>query len=239
MLEVLVSGKFKESIEFCVEWDDIDETTFTSFWQFMYTQNYHSRTVTATGMAPTGGSQATDIPNETALFEPEPIAEVKHDEDDWYSSAMAKKKKKKQGQKNPWDDFQLSCPSELLVHPLNHEVQETQVGVTTYADVLVHHARVYILADRYSITRLMNSSLRKLHVALVQLDLSDGTANDFIPLLQLCYRELAPERLKKLVVHYAACYVKILWTSKEFRELVEDVGSLSTALITSLLLRLD
>lgn len=33
-------GRFKEAVDGSVVWDDIDEKTFTSFWQYVYTGNY-------------------------------------------------------------------------------------------------------------------------------------------------------------------------------------------------------
>ncbi|CCT76235.1 uncharacterized protein FFUJ_14131 [Fusarium fujikuroi IMI 58289] len=39
-LAAMVNGKFQESQERCVKWDDVDEIVFNSFWQFVYTGDY-------------------------------------------------------------------------------------------------------------------------------------------------------------------------------------------------------
>ncbi|MBE3041962.1 BTB/POZ domain-containing protein [Candidatus Bathyarchaeota archaeon] len=39
-LSTLVNGDFKEAVYRCVEWDDIDEHTFHSFWQYAYSGDY-------------------------------------------------------------------------------------------------------------------------------------------------------------------------------------------------------
>ena len=43
-LSALIDRGFKESNDFCVEWDDIKETVFLSFWQFTYTGDYDTPT---------------------------------------------------------------------------------------------------------------------------------------------------------------------------------------------------
>lgn len=48
-----------------------------------------------------------------------------------------------------------------------------------------------------------------------------------------------PRGLKQLVLHYAAYHVEMLWKNEEFKGLVEEIDSLSTALITSMLLRMN
>lgn len=40
VLKALVYGRFKEAMDCSVEWDEIDERTFVSFWQYVYTGEY-------------------------------------------------------------------------------------------------------------------------------------------------------------------------------------------------------
>lgn len=39
-MKALVEGGFKEAIEQSVEWDDVNELTFVSFWHFVYSGDY-------------------------------------------------------------------------------------------------------------------------------------------------------------------------------------------------------
>ncbi|KAI6438370.1 hypothetical protein MCOR17_011960, partial [Pyricularia oryzae] len=42
VLKALVEGGFKEATERSVEWDDVNEQTFVSFWQFVYSGDYET-----------------------------------------------------------------------------------------------------------------------------------------------------------------------------------------------------
>lgn len=262
-LSALVNGGFKESNDFCVEWDDIDETTFTSFWQFVYTGDYdtpepmaaNAETATAhclDGQSRTDGNNvdplmidepsAEEAPESTADAAPEPAAEEipeasappEPEIDDWISFVAKPKKKKKHVTKLQmlWNDFQHSWrvddkPSESSEKPKER----------TYP--ILHHARVYVLGDRYGIIRMMDISFQKLHEALVNLEINEDSVGEILALLRFGFEELVPEKLRQLLVHYATCVVEHLWENEEFQELLENCGSLSKALIGSMLLRLE
>ncbi|KAH7199100.1 uncharacterized protein B0J16DRAFT_393237, partial [Fusarium flagelliforme] len=97
----------------------------------------------------------------------------------------------------------------------------------------------YTLADRYAVTRLIEISRTKLHQSLTDLPISKEANSDAVELVRYAFEELVPDRLRDLVVHYIACVVEHLWKIKEFQELVGNHGSLSKALIGTMLLRLD
>ncbi|KND86468.1 hypothetical protein TOPH_08906 [Tolypocladium ophioglossoides CBS 100239] len=134
-----------------------------------------------------------------------------------------------------WNDFQGSWRVDLSGHAKEKAQEEPQA----HADIFVHHAKVYVLGDRYRITALMEVSFDKLHRALVDYTVSESRLNDIVALLRYCYTELSPDRLKRFVVHYAACKVKKLWKSVEFQQLLEEHGSMSRALVELLLLKFD
>ncbi|RYP11730.1 hypothetical protein DL765_007626 [Monosporascus sp. GIB2] len=157
--------------------------------------------------------------------------------DDFWS-AVPKKKKILARREMLWDKFQYSWGLDLSA-AVNEESHKIEKRPKDRAVILVHNARVYVLGDRYGITRLMNISLLKLHQALVDFVICEDGLHDIVALLQFCYGELVPERLRQLVVHYTACHVEELRTNEEFRELLEGYCSLSRDLIGSMLLRLD
>lgn len=94
----LVSGDFKEAVDGSVEWDDIDELTFTSFWQFAYAGNY-------------------DVPDElltqpdVSYVDDDPELDVvEHptfEEEVWGLRCSSVKKRKTTGRRQTaWSDFQ-------------------------------------------------------------------------------------------------------------------------------------
>lgn len=287
VLEALVQGRFREAIDCSVVWDDIDERTFTGFWQYVYTGDYDTpEPLITTASSDSANStdsqdhkfdvsrpwkgfprQPVDEPRaeepEPAEPGPEPPAESELEppaepeleppaepepttidvEDEWGIFAVKSRKKNEKKKKMAkremlWNDFQDSWRLDLSVH-VNGEVHETEKRPKVHADIFVHHAQVYVLADRYGITRLMDVSFHKLHQALVEYVVSENRLHDIVALLRFCFAELVPERLRQLVVHYAACKVEELWKSEEFQELLEEYGSLSKALVGSMLLRLN
>ncbi|KAF4461892.1 Kelch 21 [Fusarium albosuccineum] len=103
---------------------------------------------------------------------------------------------------------------------------ETDKAPQTPQDMLLHHARVYIWADRYAIYRLMEASFKKLYVFLIMLavPVDKDNLNSVVPLLRLCFKELVPERLRELVLHYTTCYVEGLWDCDVESEDVRQLG---------------
>lgn len=104
---------------------------------------------------------------------------------------------------------------------------------------LLCHARVYVLADCYGISQLMEISYNKLHQAMCQFVLQTESLVDVIALIHYCYEELVPERLKKLVVMYTACKVETLWKDEQFQHILEEHGGFARAVIGTLISRLS
>ena len=147
-----------------------------------------------------------------------------------------KKKKKKAKQAILWKNFQSAWKQEVSSY--RGEPQQ-MLEPKSHGDIFIHHSKVYTLADRYHVDRLMTLSLSKLHQALTEFTLSETRLDDITELLRFCYAESTPEKLRQLAVQYVACHIEQLWKSDKFQELLEEYGSLSRALIGSMLLRLD
>ncbi|TLS20763.1 uncharacterized protein PpBr36_11026 [Pyricularia pennisetigena] len=257
-LETTVHGEFREANDGFVTWDDIDERTFLSFWHHAYTgdyddpepvvevgADYDARSIKHQGVTEADNPNEhsiQDIPAERPGFEFQPeevtTAEPEAPSESFWGHLPEKKAKRKRIPKREmlWNDFQKSWRVDMSIYV---EKRTRRGGPVNHADISVHHCRVYVLADRYDITRLMNVSFNKLHHALVEYDLSEQKLNDIVELLRFCYAEAVPEKLRQLVVHYASCNAESLWKSEEFQELLEDYGNLGKALVRSLLLRLD
>lgn len=83
-------------------------------------------------------------------------------------------------------------------------------------DTFIYHSRIYILANRYRIGRLMDILLQKFHQILIKSKIPETNFNDIIVMVQFCFTKLVPERLKRLVIYYIFCNVETLWKIKEF-----------------------
>ncbi|KAF9779400.1 hypothetical protein IL306_001772 [Fusarium sp. DS 682] len=245
VLSALVNGSFRESSECSVKWDDVDEIVFSSFWQFVYTGDYD----TPVPLPPTEGTPSeeepkSDIPDEPApgtpeavpVAEPEAVPEAEVEAEALPSPAIKKKKKKGGAPGIPrislWFDF-------LTAWGHYPETFDVDVALKDHANPLVHHAKVYTLADRYAITRLTGLSRTKLHQGLIQLAGQGKAYNEVVELVRYTFEELVPDQLRDLVVHYSACVVEHLWKIEEFQELVGKYGVLSKALVGTMLLRFD
>ncbi|KAK4156968.1 hypothetical protein C8A00DRAFT_40656 [Chaetomidium leptoderma] len=255
-LEALVYGKFKEATDCSVEWDEIDEKTFVSFWQYVYTGDYDTpKPLSTTTLNIIASSTNSEKHAETNQFDAQPVEDIRADEpalepepvpaepepamDDVWGFPRKEKKKKRRAKRDMlWSDFQESWRLDLSVH-VSDETCEIEKTSKDHGEIFIHHARVYVLGDRYGVTRLMNESFRKLHQALVGYDVAKEGVSEVVALLQFCYTELVPERLRQLVIHYSSCKVETLWKNEEFEEFLEEYGSLSRALVGSMLLRLD
>ncbi|RGP62434.1 btb/poz fold protein [Fusarium sporotrichioides] len=263
VLSAMVNGSFRESSEYCVKWGNIEEIVFDSFWQFVYTGDYDNPepfpptavTLEEEEPKPDDSKQPPALPvlhepsedepiEEAAIEEPIAVAEEPTTElealpealpDDIPSPPAKKEMKKKSAvvrETSLWVDFLFSWdyPSELL---------DFDVTLRDFANPLVHHAKVYTLADRYAVTRLMTISHKKLDRSLTDHHISKEANSDVVELVRYTFEELVPDRLRDLVVHYIACVVEHLWKLEEFQELVGTHSFLSKALLGTMLLRLD
>ncbi|KAL5903135.1 hypothetical protein ACKVV7_011442 [Pyricularia oryzae] len=237
-LSTTVYGEFKEAKDGFVTWDDTDESTFLSFWHYVNTGNYDDPEPISK-VEVDADDPSNDSIQATSAKEPELEPQPKQIDFEWDWGHPSQKNAKRQSKRDMlWNDFQKSWRKDMSRYTENTTCN-SGTGSTAHADILIHHCRVYILADRYDIPRLMDLSFNKLHQNLVEYNLSKQKPKDIVELLQFCYAEVVPEKLRQLVVHYAACNAEILWKSKEFQDLLEDYSNLGTAFIGSLLLRLD
>lgn len=151
VLEALVNGNFREAVDRRVEWDDIDERIFHSFWQYAYSGKYDipEDLLVERELADLGSKQGKADPT---------LAE----EELWSSSRSGVKRRKGSRQKNSaWDDFRTTWRVDMTVHDKGRPQGGRKPKEA--AEILVHHAKVYILADRYSIARLIDPSFQELH----------------------------------------------------------------------------
>jgi hypothetical protein len=101
-----------------------------------------------------------------------------------------------------------------------------------YNKMFLRHAKMYVFADYYGISDLMDLSQNKLGELLFSVKLSGARLAGVIALMRYCYDEPAPEALQSFVMMYAACRAEVLWKDAGFQDLVEEIPELSLDLIT-------
>ncbi|KAG6260635.1 hypothetical protein E4U49_004675 [Claviceps purpurea] len=112
-------------------------------------------------------------------------------------------------------------------------------GQKNDAELLLSHARLYVLADCYGIAPLMSLSLTTLHHVLLEIPEWDDVADMFIELLHYCYGNDTPAALKELVVEYAVCQVDNLWHRDEVKNFAQTHGEFSSAVIEGMVMSLN
>ncbi|CAH0058729.1 unnamed protein product [Clonostachys solani] len=228
VLSALVSGGLSESISQSVKWDDIDEPSFLSFWEFAYTGDYdvsdaaYSSSDSSNLCSSDEHKKVTDHQNGSSSSE----GRMDHQDDAECEQGegsmrgmISSEATNRQRPTMTWRDHVLGTE-----YP-----QDVKDG--DYAGAVVHHARVYILADRYGITRLMNLSIHKLGTVMKNCARVEDKAQGIMALLRLCYTNFVPDRLTRLATHRAADSILHLWELEEFHELLNMHAALSKTML--------
>ncbi|KAF3023695.1 hypothetical protein E8E14_013821 [Neopestalotiopsis sp. 37M] len=113
----------------------------------------------------------------------------------------------------------------------------------SWSDVLLAHARVYVLADYYHIDDLADLAERKLHQALVSFELKQSNTDAISDLVDYVCRNTVDgdesfDMLRVLLYRYCACNIQQLSQNERFKGLLQEMGDLSEAIIQRMLERL-
>lgn len=113
----------------------------------------------------------------------------------------------------------------------------------SWSDVLLAHARVYVLADYYHIDQLAELAEQKLHQTLVFFELKQSNADAISALVEYVCRNTvdryeSPNTLRVLLYRYCACNIQQLSRNERFKGLLQEMGDLSEAIIQRMLERL-
>ncbi|CAH0003108.1 unnamed protein product [Clonostachys byssicola] len=229
VLNALVGGGLSESITQSVKWDDIDEPSFLSFWEFAYTGDYDVSDVAYSGSGSNDPSssdddkEATDGQDESSSsgdeYGHEDEAECEQQGVWGIQGLFSSKARNLHRPAMTWSEYVLGTE-----YP-----QDVKAG--DYAGAVLHHARVYILADRYAINRLMNLAIHKLGTVMKNCARPEDKTQGIMALLQLCYTDFVPDRLTRLATHHAADIILHLWELEEFHGLLDTHATLSKTML--------
>ena len=141
-----------------------------------------------------------------------------------------------------WNQFQR-FPLDESLPPIPAPIIEDARNNCT--EVFICHAQVYVFAEKYDIETLKELSLNKLRHALITFhDSHKQRIGDIVVLLKYVYENTidlvdSEEKLRALVVHYAACVVEEVTPNSNFQSLLVDKGELGRDLLKRLISRLD
>ena len=216
-LDTLVNGAFAEARNKHAALESVDEETFALFTRYAYSGNYD---LLAASAWPETRRREIEKTREWGknLFEP-------------YNDTYAPRARS--GRLGVlWTRFKTIANrfKRSGFYP-DHKGDD----MNSQADIFRRHAKMYIFADCYGISDLMNLALNNLGERLITFELSDETVGDILDLLRYCDDAAVPGELKSFVFLYAASQADTLWRSPDFRECVLQSRELTTALFTQVL----
>ncbi|KAF4495007.1 hypothetical protein FAGAP_8833 [Fusarium agapanthi] len=206
-LNVLVNGPFKEALDCRVQWADLEENIFLSFWKFAYSGNYTNP------IQEDEGKEESDRANEELSHWGKAWAHyVRH-----YPVFSDPNSRNAPGLNGLWQDF-------VDKHaPIPRPSDEGSIS----ADTLLHHAQVCVFADRYCMDRLMDVSLEKLFIAL-EATIPWGDSWDAVmELLVLASGKIVPVRLQEIVAEYILSQAELFKNEEVFRDFIPSEQHLS------------
>lgn len=167
----------------------------------------------------------------------------------WQSKDPLKSERKKRDKAKPvsskksklWKSFKRQ---RYDVSKPSFQVSKNRDPCEDDTSIFLGHARLYVFAEKYDIDSLKSLSLQKLHQVLIKYSVCDERLEDIIDLIQYSYSNTADlpgsvDKLRQLVISYAACVVEDLAWTPRFYSLLEKCGSAAKDLVVQMLQRLD
>jgi len=240
-LDRLINSDFSEAQSCHVDLDTVDEGTFLRFVQYAYTGEYDDSVVAEhqPDASPDDGSGST-----SGLGEPQEEEAIKDEVDtpapespvNWYDLKPKKKKK-------------VTVPKVVIFQSLGEKFASKTAGLNGAGDVspqceitplrtelipnlYLSHAKVFVFADYWGITRLRGLALQKLGKALGEVNVMKSKKKaEIVELVEYCFEDVRPEELVSLVLLYAGYKLRQLWGSERFREVFGRYGELAAGLV--------
>ncbi|KAH6617461.1 hypothetical protein F5144DRAFT_660741 [Chaetomium tenue] len=258
-LRKLVDGGFGEARNASATLNWADENTFTRFIQYVYTGDYDEIDEAAESAlvdvehAPKAAAQVQEPEPVTSLKRERPGTETQRPEE----PKVPRLEKAGGGRLKEWRVFRYNEHSrrddtmeperrrlwDRFIEAANPFKKNSFLARTDlekdYSQIFLCHAKMYVFADYYGITRLMDLSREKLGHLLVALttkmEFHGQRLADFVDLVQYCYDEPAPEALQSFIMMYAAYHANLLWKDAQFQDLVEADGEVAFAFIKEIM----
>ncbi|KAK4445484.1 hypothetical protein QBC34DRAFT_164264 [Podospora aff. communis PSN243] len=207
--ERLVNSNFKEAQESHAELDNVDEDTFVRFVRYVYTGGYGTEAPEVTPPATSGSLFGSPFDN-SRIERSNPFGSAgfgasRYDEPGSECSQFQRMVSSLQVSERPY----RIAPSPESAHLEN---------------AVLSHAKVFVFADYWGVTRLKELSLRRLGKCLEEMELTEdkAEADEMAGLMEFCFddKDPRPEELTSLILLYSACNIRNLWKSDRFQEFV-------------------
>jgi len=191
-----------------IECADIEAEDFVRLCQFAYTGDY-----SPSGHEGPGNSSKADKQHEKA------------EESDENTPRLYERKSKKK--KSIWEIAEESKLDTLRAAFKSRKYQAPILCqlVTDDNSILLCHARLYVLGDKYGIDSLTSLVLHKLHKSLVQIHLSNSRVGDVLQLARFIYQNTeahSENPLRDLATSYIAANIHSFGKSADFCALLEE-----------------
>ncbi|KAK7926792.1 peptidase C13 family-domain-containing protein [Apiospora marii] len=109
-----------------------------------------------------------------------------------------------------------------------------------YTNVLLSHAKLYVLADKYDIAGLGDESIHRLYVTLRSFAVYKSRMVDIVSLVQFVFDNTQDgDRIRSMLALYCACIAEDLAECIEFESLMQASPDFGRALVLKMSKRLD
>lgn len=258
-LRKLVDGDFGEARNASATLNWADENTFTRFIQYVYTGDYDATDDGAVSAL----VDVKHVPKPAAeVQEPEPVTSLKRGRPgtetqrpeapkvprlEKTGGGRVKERRVSQYKENYGQDNTIEPERRRLwdrfiqaANPFKKDSFKASMDLEKdCSQIFLCHAKMYVFADYYGISRLMDLSREKLGHLLIalttEMKFHGRRLADFVHLVQYCYDEPAPEALQSFIMMYTAYHANLLWKDAQFRDLVEADGEVAFPFIKEIM----
>ncbi|KAN0080907.1 hypothetical protein V8E54_004111 [Elaphomyces granulatus] len=208
-LNMLIYGKMLEATTGVIDWKDTDEETFIRFCEFAYVKNYTPPKFSeCTRVEEPKQAETPDFPFITSI--PKRIIKKKpgtscankvigwpsHDQE---SSTLPEMKDNKTRRRqlmsqlhNLFSENDYPPPSSNLTFYQQFDPVSNTSPHQDFTPVLVGHAQLYVLADKYDVRELKSLVLHKLYTTLEKFTLCEARIADVMELVRFAYDNTPP-----------------------------------------------
>jgi hypothetical protein len=219
-LDKLVNGQFSEAREGHAVLESVDEKTFALFVEYAYTGDF-------TIVDPSYPKK------DSSVWWHNKTPEAESASGSWKTHSSSNRP----SENDLWTTFIRVTEGLRKLNDADSKQVEgrPRAAAGDNAEALFQTARLYVFADYYGVTPLMNITLNRLGRGLMGSYAWREEPGVIVALLRYCYDAPASDKLKSLVVLYAACRARDLWKNNDFQELVLGDRELNLALMNQLM----
>ncbi|XHG05824.1 hypothetical protein AWENTII_009038 [Aspergillus wentii] len=258
-LDTLMNGRMNEAKSRHAHWSDVDEDTFIRLCEFAYNRDYTPPSCVEftqdppilqdTDMTIRKKSASItrrkkwmmnydDVPPAPDWDEPEPVPEPEPEPEPVAEGEVPVEDcQLPYTEKSIWTRHLHDAFKESILHPFPADESPTDTfrprgNVSPKEDftpVLLGHARLYVLADKYGIKLLQSLALNKLYHTLKSFKLYERSVGGIIEFVRFTYANTLGDvygidDLRDLTRRYMVSVIGQLGGNKEFKELLGDGG---------------